>query len=164
MLDGSKAIEIQSVFRGVVINTRHLTDAEGKEHGRTVQGFMAAGAVAVAVALVTFFFTIINAGREKERFDKYLNDGGESKNFQWARQSPVLDVTVFGGIASAFRWSTWGSSVARRRRRTTSSARTPRPIRRSLRNSSEPARSRWYRRRVGLHGQHHAEHVWRGSP
>jgi TonB family protein len=99
LLDGSKAIEIQSVFRGIVINTRHLTDASGKSTAGQSKAFMAAGAAAVAVALVTLIFTIINAGREKERYERYLNDGGESKNFQWARQSPVLDVTVFGGFA-----------------------------------------------------------------
>jgi hypothetical protein len=99
MLDGSKAIEVQSIFRGVVINTRHLTDASGKSTAGQSKAFMAAGALAVAVALVTLLLTIINAGREKERFEKYLSDGGESKNFQWARQSPVMDVTVFGGFA-----------------------------------------------------------------
>ena len=99
MLDGSKAIEIQSVFRGVVINTRHLTDASGKSTAGQSKAFLAAGALAVAIALVTLFITIVNAGREKERFEKYLGDGGESKNFQWTRQSPVMDVTVFGGFA-----------------------------------------------------------------
>jgi TonB family protein len=99
LLDGSKAIEVQSVFRGVVINTRHLTDASGKSTAGQSKAFMAAGAVAVIIALVTFFITIINAGREKDKYEKYLADGGESKNFQWTRQSPALDVTVFGGFA-----------------------------------------------------------------
>lgn len=97
--DGSKAIEVQSVFRGVVLNTRHLMDATGRSTAGQSKALMAAGALAAIVALVTFFFTIINAGREKEKFERFLGDGGESKNFQWARQSPALDVTVFGGFA-----------------------------------------------------------------
>ncbi|HEX7505463.1 MAG TPA: AgmX/PglI C-terminal domain-containing protein, partial [Polyangia bacterium] len=97
--DGSKAIEVQSVFRGVVLNTRHLMDATGKSTAGQSKALMAAGALAAIVALVTFFFTIINAGREKEKFERFLGDGGESKNFQWERQSPALDVTVFGGFA-----------------------------------------------------------------
>jgi TonB family protein len=99
LLDGSKAVEVQSLYRGVVINTRHLTDPSGKTTAGQSKAFMAAGAAVVLIALVTFFITIINAGREKERYERYLNDGGEAKNFQWARQSPVLDVTVFGGLA-----------------------------------------------------------------
>jgi len=98
-MDGSKAIEVQSVFRGVVINTRHLIDPSGKSSAGQSKAFMAAGAAAVIVALVTFLLTIVNAGREKERYEKFLSDGGESKNFQWSRQSPVMDVTVFGGFA-----------------------------------------------------------------
>ena len=99
LMDGSKAIEVQSVFRGVVINTRHLIDPSGKSSAGQSKAFMAAGAAAVIVALVTFLLTIVNAGREKERYEKFLSDGGESKNFQWSRQSPVMDVTVFGGFA-----------------------------------------------------------------
>ena len=99
LMDGSKAIEVQSVFRGVVINTRHLIDPSGKSSAGQSKAFMAAGAAAVIVALVTFLITIVNAGREKERYERFLNDGGESKNFQWSRQSPVMDVTVFGGFA-----------------------------------------------------------------
>ncbi len=99
MFDGSKAIEVQSVYRGVVINTRHLTDASGKSTAGQSKALMVAGALAVIVALATFFFTIINAGHEKERYERYLTDGGEAKNFQWARQSPALDLVVFGGFA-----------------------------------------------------------------
>jgi TonB family protein len=98
MLDGSKAIEVQAIYRGVVTNTRHLTDPTGKSTAGQSKAFIAAGIVAVAIALVTFFFAIINGGREKERYDKFVGDGGESKNFQWERQSPALDVTVFGGL------------------------------------------------------------------
>ena len=99
LLDGSKAIEVQAVYRGVVINTRHLLDATGKSTAGQSKTFIGIGLAAIIIALVTFFVTIINGGREKEKYDKYLVDGGESKNFQWEHQSPALDVTVFGGLA-----------------------------------------------------------------
>jgi TonB family protein len=99
MFDGSKAIEVQAIYRGVVTNTRHLTDPSGKSTAGQSKAFIGAGIVFVLVALVAFFISIINGGQEKARYEKYLNDGGEAKNFQWARQSPIMDVTVFGGIA-----------------------------------------------------------------
>ncbi len=60
---------------------------------------MGAGIAAIIIALATFFITIINGGREKERFDKYIADGGDAKNFLWEHHSPALDATVFGGVA-----------------------------------------------------------------
>jgi TonB family protein len=98
ILDGSKAIEVQALFRGVVTNTRHLTDPAGKTTAGQSKAFMAAGIVAVVVALVTFFLAIVKGGHEKEQYEKFLNNGGETKNFQWSRQSPVNDVLVFGGF------------------------------------------------------------------
>jgi TonB family protein len=97
--DGRSAIEVQALYRGVVINTRHLLDASGKSTAGQVKAFIGAGLAAVIVALAVFLSTMITAGQEKARYEKYLNDGGESKNFQWTRHSPVLDVTVFGGLA-----------------------------------------------------------------
>jgi TonB family protein len=98
LLDGSKAIEVQALYRGVVINTRHLTDPSGKSSAGKSKTFIAAGIVAVVIALGTFLSTMITAGQEKARYDKFMNDGGESKNFQWTHHSPALDATVFGGL------------------------------------------------------------------
>jgi TonB family protein len=100
VMDGSKAIEVQSIFRGIVINTRHLTDPSGKSSAGQSKAFLGAGIAFVLIALITFFITIINAGHEKTRFDAYLSAGNEAKNFQWAHQSPALDLVVFGGIAA----------------------------------------------------------------
>jgi TonB family protein len=99
LLDGSKAIEVQALYRGVVINTRHLTDPSGKSTAGQSKGFIAGGIVFILVALVTFFSTIITAGQEKSRYEKFLNEGGEAKNFKWTIHSPALDATVFGGVA-----------------------------------------------------------------
>lgn len=98
LLDGSKAIEVQALYRGVVINTRHLVDPSGKSTAGKSKAFIAAGIVAIVIALGTFLSTMITAGQEKARYDKFLADGGESKNFQWTPHSPVLDGTVFGGM------------------------------------------------------------------
>jgi TonB family protein len=98
LLDGSKAIEVQSLYRGVVINTRHLTDPSGKSSAGKSKAFLAAGVVAIVIALGAFLSTMITAGQEKARYDKFMNDGGEAKNFQWTHHSPALDVTVFGGL------------------------------------------------------------------
>jgi TonB family protein len=50
--------------------------------------------------LVAFFATILNLGAEKSRYDQFINDGGEGKNFQWKATSPVMDFVVFGGIGA----------------------------------------------------------------
>jgi TonB family protein len=99
LLDGSKAIEVQTLFRGVVVNTRHMMDATGKSTAGQVKAFLGAGMVFVLIALATFFSTIIASGHEKAKYEKFLQEGGEAKNFQWTRHSPALDFTVFGGIA-----------------------------------------------------------------
>ena len=98
LLDGSKAIEVQALYRGVVINTRHLTDPSGKSSAGQSKLFIAAGVASIIVALGVFLSTMISAGQEKARYDTFMNDGGESKNFQWTHHSPALDVTVFGGL------------------------------------------------------------------
>jgi len=43
LLDGSKAIEVQTLYRGVGISTRHLTDATGKSTIWQAKAFMGAG-------------------------------------------------------------------------------------------------------------------------
>jgi TonB family protein len=98
LFDGSKAIEVQALYRGVVINTRHLLDPSGRSKAGQVRGLIGAGIVAIVIALGTFLSTVIVAGQEKSRFERFLADGGEAKNFQWASHSPALDVTVFGGV------------------------------------------------------------------
>jgi TonB family protein len=98
LMDGSRAIEVQALFRGVVINTRHLTDPSGKTTAGQAKVFLGAGIAALILAVVVFLSTVISAGQERARYDTYLADGGESKNFQWTHHSPALDVTVFGGV------------------------------------------------------------------
>jgi TonB family protein len=99
LLDGSNAIEVQTLYRGVGIKTRHLTDATGKSTAGQARAFLAAGAVFVLVALALFFSIFAAAGRERAKYEKFMSESGESKNFQWTGNSPALDFAVFGGIA-----------------------------------------------------------------
>ena len=96
--DGSHAIEVQALYRGVVTQTRHLSDPTGRSTEGQSKTMLLAGGALIVVALAVFFATILDFGAEKSRYDKYVNDGGESKNFQWKARSPAMDFLVFGGI------------------------------------------------------------------
>jgi hypothetical protein len=136
--DGSHAIEVQALYRGVVTQTRHLSDPTGRSTEGQSKTMLLAGGALIVVALAVFFATILDFGAEKSRYDKYVNDGGESKNFQWKARSPAMDFLVFGGIGP-----TPTSWLARMRSRTrpwgpTSPAGRPFPwyLRRVLTSSS----------------------------
>lgn len=96
---GARAVEVQALFRGVVINTRHLSDASGKSTGSQAKAFIGAGAAAVALAIVVFIATVFDVGHEKEQYEAHLAAGKESKNFVWKTRTPASDVLVFGGTA-----------------------------------------------------------------
>ena len=65
--DGSRAMEVQTVFRGVVTGTRLLFNPEGKStHGQGTS-MLYAGVLAFVVALATFIFVAIDVGAEKVR-------------------------------------------------------------------------------------------------
>lgn len=97
--ESSKAIEVRSIYKGVVTHTRHLTDAAGKSSAGQAKVLLAAGAASVALALGMFLATVVSAGHEKAAYDRFVNDGHEAKDFPWKRRSPALDVAVFGGLA-----------------------------------------------------------------
>jgi hypothetical protein len=96
--DGSRAMEVQTIFRGVVTGTRHLFNPEGKNtHGQgTTMAW--AGLAAAIVALGIFVATAIDVGNEKTRYEKWQADGKEAKTFVWTNRSPVIAVGVFGGL------------------------------------------------------------------
>jgi pSer/pThr/pTyr-binding forkhead associated (FHA) protein len=98
LLDGSHAIEVQSLYRGVVTNTRHLVDVAGESAGQA-KGLLAGGAGLVLLALAIFLGTTVATSREKARYDAFLREGKAAKEFSWQRHSPVLDAVVFGGLA-----------------------------------------------------------------
>jgi TonB family protein len=96
--DGTRAMEVQTVFRSVVIGTRYLSNPEGKStHGRGTS-MLYAGAAILAVSIATFIYTAIDVGAEKVRYEDWQTAGREAKSFFWKERSPVLPVVVFGGI------------------------------------------------------------------
>jgi hypothetical protein len=98
--DGSRAIEVQALYKGVVVNTRHLYDATGVAKAAQSKGFIAGGAALILVAIVTFLVTVIDVGKEKEEYERHLAAGKEMKTFLFKSRSPALDFLVFGGIAA----------------------------------------------------------------
>jgi TonB family protein len=96
-LDGSRALEVQALFRGVVVNTRHLFDPSVKALGGRARGMILGGVVSALIALVAFIYTVIDVGAEKVAFDAHLNAGKEARAFLWKPRSPATDVVVFAG-------------------------------------------------------------------
>ena len=106
--DGSRAMEVQTVFRGVVTGTRHLFNPEGKStHGQGTS-MMYGGILAFVIALATFIFVAIDVGAEKVQYEAWQNAGKESKSFFWKERSPVLPVIVFGGLVAGIALSYMG--------------------------------------------------------
>jgi len=75
--DGTHAIEVQALYRGVVTQTRHLSDPTGRSTGTEGQskGMLLGGAAAIALALAVFFITILDIGAEKSRYDAAIAAG-----------------------------------------------------------------------------------------
>jgi len=100
VLDGSRAIEVQTVFRGVVTGTRHLFNPEGKSTHSQGTTMLYAGLAAAFIGVVMFIVTALDVGAEKNAFEAWTNSGQEAKTFPWKSRSPGPGVVVFGGIAA----------------------------------------------------------------
>jgi TonB family protein len=97
--DGTRAMEVQSVFRGVVTGTRYLFNPEGKStHGQGTS-MLYAGIGLALVAIIAFVATAIDVGHEQNDFEAWTNGGRESKDFMWKSRSPASGPLVFGGLA-----------------------------------------------------------------
>ena len=100
--DGSHAMEVQTIYRDVVIGTRHLYNPSGKTtHGQGT-AMLYAGIALAAVALITFVATAIDVGKEKADYEAWQTAGKESKNFPWKSRTSLPDVIVFGGLVAGF--------------------------------------------------------------
>jgi TonB family protein len=97
--DGSRAVEVQSLYRGVVINTRHLYDPTGVAHQGQAKGLMGGGIALAAVALIVFIITVLDVGREKAQYEQHIAAQKDSKSFIWKTRSAGVDFLVFGGLA-----------------------------------------------------------------
>jgi len=99
--DGTRAVEVQTVFRGVVTNARVLANPGAKTTNGVGTGMVYAGVVVAAIALVTFIVTAMDVGSEKQAYEDWQTSGKEAKNFAWKRRNPAMDVVVFGGLIGA---------------------------------------------------------------
>jgi TonB family protein len=99
VMDGSRAMEVQTIFRGVVTGTRHLFNPEGKSTHSQGTTMLYAGLAAALIGVVTFCATAMDVGAEKTAFETWTNNGNEAKAFVWKSRSPGPGVLVFGGIA-----------------------------------------------------------------
>src|SRR5262245_21427268 len=69
--DGSRAMEVQTIYRGVVTGTKHLFNPEGKSTHSQGTSMMYAGLGAAVVALGLFVVTAFDVGAEKAAFEKW---------------------------------------------------------------------------------------------
>src|SRR5262249_61974981 len=91
-------MEVQTVYRDVVIGTRHLFNPGGKTtHGQGTS-MLYAGLAAAVVALVIFVVTAMDVGKEKADYEAWQAAGKESKNFQWKSRPVVMGLVGFGGV------------------------------------------------------------------
>ena len=92
--DGTRAMEVQTIFREVVIGTRHLSNPTGKStHGQGT-AMLFAGIGLALIALITFVATAVDVGREKTAFEEWQTAGKESKTFPWKSRSAAPDTVV----------------------------------------------------------------------
>ncbi|HEY4183786.1 MAG TPA: TonB family protein [Polyangia bacterium] len=99
--DGSRAVEVQTVFRGVVTNARVLANPGAKTTQGVGTGMFFAGVALAAIALFTFVATAMDVGAEKQAYEDWQTAGKEAKNFAWKHRNPAMDVVVFGGLVGA---------------------------------------------------------------
>ncbi|MFL5304126.1 MAG: AgmX/PglI C-terminal domain-containing protein [Polyangia bacterium] len=96
--DGTRAMEVQTIFRGVVTGTRHLFNPEGKNTHSQGTSMLYAGMGVAVVAIGMFVATAMDVGAEKAEYEKWQAAGKESKNFHWKDRSPASAALVFGGM------------------------------------------------------------------
>ncbi len=95
---GSQAVEVQALFRNVVMNTRHLTDPTGKSHNSKGKIMAVVGGALGLMAVFTLAAASIQEGHEKERFEAHMAADKDPAKFQHSRGNPALDVLFFGGL------------------------------------------------------------------
>jgi len=101
VMDGTRAAEVQTVFRGVVTNTRVLSTLNAQNKTGAGNAMFLAGCVLGAIALITFVATAMSVGAEKVAYEEWQAQGKEAKNFVWQHRNPAMDVVVFGGLIGA---------------------------------------------------------------
>ncbi len=110
--DGARAIEVQALYRGVVVNTRHLHDPNVKATSNQAKGMLIGGIAAVVVAMGTFLFTVSDVGKEKLAYEAHLDAGGRSASSTGSPARPPRTPSCSWASAPVWPSSTWASSAA----------------------------------------------------
>ena len=115
--DGSRAMEVQTIFRGVVTGTRHLFNPEGKTtHGQGTSMLYAGLAAAVlAIGVVRLHRDRRRRGEDALRA-AHRRGGKDAKTFNWKHRSPASGAhRVRRPARRPGAGRTWASSGAARR-------------------------------------------------
>jgi len=87
--DGTRAVEVQTIYRGVVTTARVLANPGAKTTHGVGTSMVFAGIAVAAVALITFVATAMSVGAEKQAYEDWQTAGKEAKNFTWQHRSPA---------------------------------------------------------------------------
>jgi TonB family protein len=108
VMDGSRAMEVQTVFRGVVTGARNLFNPEGKSTHSQGTSMMYAGIALFVIGIATFVATAVDVGHEKAEFEQWTTAGKEAKSFMWKSRSSGPAAVVFGAIIAGVALSYMG--------------------------------------------------------
>jgi TonB family protein len=106
--DGSRAMEVQTIYRGVVIGTRHLYNPEGKSTHQKGTIMVYVGIAAAILSLGIFVATAVSVGKEKAAYEQWQTDGKDAKNFPWESRSPATPAVVALGLVAGIALSYMG--------------------------------------------------------
>ncbi len=106
--DGSRAMEVQTVYRGVVTGARHLFNPEGKSTHSQGTSMLYAGVGLWLIGIIAFVATAVDVGKEKAEFEAWTAAGKESKSFVWKSRSGPAGFLVFAGLVAGISLSYMG--------------------------------------------------------
>jgi len=114
VMDGTRAMEVQTVYRDVVIGTRHLYNPTGKStHGQGT-AMVYAGAGLAALALITFVATAVDVGHDHPQRPGVAHPTTGSATGRATQASPMRNLSVRSFITTlpvdVWRWVSKTSS------------------------------------------------------
>ncbi len=115
---GARAIEVATMFGDTVVDVKHCSDPHAGKVTPVTWG-IAAGALACLIAsFVAFGSSVSTAATNKSAFDHWTQDLKRPAHaFRPVRQSVVVDVFAFGGLAFGLFGATLAFARSRRERK-----------------------------------------------
>ena len=98
--DGTRAVEVQALYRNVVIDTRHLFEPAAASKQGQAKGLIGLGVALSAVSLGILLYTAYDVGKEKVLYEKHLESGKEAKSFIWKPRGAGSDILFFGSLVA----------------------------------------------------------------